>query len=182
MPPLTELAFDPATTITPFSPEAAFGGAVTDIIGSTSLFNPSGVTWFSASLAIYIPFFVGRQTAFTGMFTANAGVASGNFDLGIYSSDGTRLGHTGSTAQSGTTAIQYVAMAITLSAGVYYMTMAADGTTGAYSMGSISSSYFGKVVGAAQQASAFALPATATLATWAQSSVPIFGITKTSGM
>jgi hypothetical protein len=93
------------------------------------------------------------------LFVANGSAVSGNFDLGIYDAAGTRLVSIGSTAQSGTTALQAATISpVPLSPGLYYFGLALDNTSGAV-LGHTSNA--GRATGARMLASAFPLPARA---------------------
>ena len=112
------------------------------------------------------------------MFTLNGATAGNNVDVGIYTGDGTRLISMGSTAQSGTNAIQtYNITDTALGAGLYRLGIAMDGTTGTLFRQN-SNALFENPAGIQQQASAFALPATLTGAAAASSYQPVFGLTR----
>lgn len=140
--------------------------------------STASFTWFSANLAVYIPIRILNPMLINTLFWTNGSAVSGNVDMGIYSADGTRLTHTGSTAQAGTTAIQSVAVtAIDLTSGLYYLSLALDNATGAIKGYNIGSGQLGQVFGCAEQATAFALPATATFASYTRTRIPIMGAT-----
>jgi hypothetical protein len=133
----------------------------------------------TANLALFVPFRLTRPTTFNTLFIYQAGTASGNIDLGIYSADGTKLISTGSTAN--TTGLQSISItATTFTAGLYYYAVACDNTTNQPVFMSMSQAMFLKAVGMAQMASAFPLPATATFATIGQTVIPIIGATARS--
>ena len=132
----------------------------------------------TANTAIYIPFRTAVPLIATAMYIHNGATVSGNFDLGIYTDDGTRLVSSGSTAQSGISTLQVVDITDTLlgSGLVFYMAVSFDNTTA--TVGKIAiSAVRGRVVGIAEEASAFALPATATFAVFTQTMAPHIGIT-----
>jgi len=140
----------------------------------------ASTTWPTANTARFFPFSVGEPCTAVKMFVVNGTVASGNLDLGIYDAAGTRLVSTGSTAQSGTSDLQLVDITdIALSPGViYYAALVMDGTTGTYYRMDSSSSHGAKSLGLLQMASAFPLPATATMVTTSISAVPYFGVSR----
>lgn len=137
----------------------------------------ASATWPTANLAIYVPFALDESVTVVKGFWHNGGAVSGNVDIGIYNEAGTKQVSIGSTAQSGTDVIQEVNIADTpLTAGRYYMALACDNTTATFRrVGAGATAEITKTFGIAQQASAFALPASATLAVPAQTYLPLFG-------
>lgn len=134
-------------------------------------------TWPTANLAFYIPISVHSTLTVVKMFIENGGTASGNVDLGIYDAGGTRLVSTGSTAQSGTSAIQEFDITdTTLTPGLYYLAMAIDNTTATLQRWSVTTA-LAKAIGVCTQASAFALPSSATFATPSSGNLPFIGAT-----
>lgn len=135
-----------------------------------------------ANRAIYIPFRLMNPIRVTQLWQYNGFTASGNFDLGIYDAVGTKLVSLGSTAQSGTSQLQIVALGtpVRLGVGLFYMAVAFDGTTGTLLRTSLSI-LFCKIVGMAQQAAAFPLPATATFATITSAYIPVIGFISEEG-
>lgn len=138
----------------------------------------AGAAWPAANRAIYIPFELDRPMLVTQMYTINGGTVSGNLDVGIYTADGTRLVNKGSTAQTGATAIQAFDITDTyLDRGAYFMALAMDNTTGQIFRLNPGGANDFLVWGGLQQASAFALPATATFAVNTTQYIPFFGLT-----
>ena len=136
----------------------------------------ASAVWPAADRAIFVPFYLSERMTATKMFVANGAAVSGSLDLGIYDAAGTRLVSSGSTAQAGITTTQVVDITdTTLSPGTYYMAMAMDNITGT-TLRSAPSLIFHKSMGIAQQASAFPLPATATLAASASTYIPFMGV------
>ena len=147
-------------------------------VGSSSA---ASAAWPSANLAILIPFRLPAPLLVQRLFLLNGATASGNVDIGIYDVAGTRLVSTGSTAQSGTSAVQSVDVTDTpLAAGLFYLALAMDGTTGTVQRKTTSNVASCKALGMAQVASAFALPATVTFATCTNAFIPYFGLTARS--
>lgn len=71
--------------------------ALTDGLPSNSLWSTATVT---ANRAYYLPFSAPYDTAVKSISVVYVVSASGNYDLGLYDSAGTRLGSLGSTAVS----------------------------------------------------------------------------------
>src|SRR5689334_23396390 len=64
--------------------------------------------WPTANLAIYCPFRIGTSRLARKLYWVNGAAVSGNVDCGIYDVAGRKLVSAGSTAQTGTTAVQSV--------------------------------------------------------------------------
>ena len=138
---------------------------------------PASATWPTSNKAIYIPFWIPESVTLTQLFWYNGATVSGNIDVGVYAEDGTKKISAGSTAQATINVIQSVNVADTaLTAGRYYLAAAMDNTTGTLFCWA-STAQLSKSFGLAEQTSAFALPATATLATITTTRLPLVGFT-----
>lgn len=127
----------------------------------------------SANLAIYIPFTVYETITIVKLSILNGAAVSGNVDVGIYDAGGAKIISTGSTAQSGTSAIQTFDITDTvLSPGLYYLAIAMDNTTGAIENVTVTAIDV-EALGVFQEASAFPLPSSATPAAFAQTVLPL---------
>jgi hypothetical protein len=137
----------------------------------------SDAVWNTANRAFFIPFIVTEPVTVVKMWLQNAGVVSGNFDIGIYSEAYARLVSSGSTAQAGTDVLQEVNIADTaLTPGRYYMALCFDNTTARVLSSSTSAARL-KSWGLFQQdVGAVTLPATATPAAMTAAYIPNFGI------
>ena len=117
-------------------------------------------TWPVTNLAIYIPFTVTEQITIKRILV-RVGTSSGNIDVGIYDTDGTRRVSSGSTAMAAAYTTQSVDIADTaLSPGTYYMAMVVDNITARFDLiyAQDNMSY-----GIREETSAFPLPSTATI-------------------
>ena len=104
--------------------------------------------------------------------------AANNIDLGIYSEDGTRLVSSGSTAQGSANTLQEFDITDTLiGPGKFYLAQACDTTAATFWQFPLNAVWHAKAVGIKEQATAFALPASATFATFARSWIPAIGAT-----
>lgn len=139
----------------------------------------SGAAWATANKALFVPFSVYSPITIVKMFVVNGATASGNIDVGIYDRGGARLVSAGSTAQSGTSAIQEFNITDTaLSPGLYYLACALDNATGTLEVWTPALA-IGRSLGICEQTSAFALPATATFAAASSTfRVPFIGATQ----
>jgi len=141
----------------------------------------SSAAWPTTNRAYFFPFVLTTTRTYVLAIWANGATVSGNVDLGIYDTDGTRKTSTGSQAQSGTSVNQKftLASALTLAPGRYFMAMSVDNTT-ATVIRATCSAPSGRVCGSQMMDSAFVLPATATFARYAGSHIPLFGFSEVS--
>lgn len=132
-----------------------------------NLSQPTNQTWV-ANLAIYTPFSLPFNYPVMRVWWYNgATITTTNVDMGIYTSDGTKIYSTGSTTQSGASALQYVTVSpdIMLYAGErYYLAWTCDNTTNRSNGITMGDAGGGRAYGLLQQSSALPLPATATFA------------------
>jgi hypothetical protein len=134
----------------------------------------------AANKALYVPVSVQSPITIVKMFVINGTAVSGNIDVGIYDQGGVRLVSIGSTAQSGTSAVQEFDITdTTLNPGLYYLAVALDNGTGAVHSWAPSIPVC-RAIGIFEQATAFPLPATATFATSTVNKVPFIGATQRS--
>jgi len=126
----------------------------------------NAVAWPSANRAIFWPITITENYDVATMVVHNGDAAAGNFDMGIYTIDGTRLVSSGSTAMSGTNVLQSVSVSYTLTAGRYLVAMSSDtaGGTQHWRACTFGDQERTNIYGMAQMAAAFPLPASATLA------------------
>lgn len=140
------------------------------VIGTSS----AGVVGAS-NRALACPIIIPAPVRAKRIFTRNGSTVSGNIDLGIYRHDLTKIISTGSTAQSGTSTLQFIDITDTdLPAGNYYLAYSIDNNTGQIGTVTPFSGLMARMTGAFQMASAFALPTTLTPA--AATAVPFIGI------
>lgn len=141
------------------------------------------ITWPSANRAIYMPIRIPWPYRVARVFWANGGTITGNVDLGIYTSGGAKIYSTGSTAQSGTSTLQFVTVTtpFVLAPGSYYIAMAVSAVTAnlvqggtTFALGAI------RAMGCLQQDTALPVPTSATFAEVASSLYALAGITRTA--
>lgn len=135
----------------------------------------ASAVWSSANRAIFIPLHLPGPVLVKRLFVVNGTVASGNIDVGLYTAGLARIVSAGSTAQTGTSTLQFFDIADTpLSPGLVYLAVALDNTTGTTATTSVSGNAQ-RTGGVFQMASAFVLPSTATPAALV-ASAPLVGI------
>lgn len=125
--------------------------------------NAGNQGWPSANLAILTPFVLPAAATAYKLGWRNGGTVSGNVDIGIYDASGTKVIAAGSTAASGTNAVQLVDIADTaLSADtLYYLALAADNTSQQFLAWDQHATLW-TAMGCREKAASFALPATIT--------------------
>lgn len=162
-------------------PSLVVGPASYEALGPTVAMmgggGPVSAVWPTANTAFFYEFSVSKPITAVKLWLINGSTASGNFDIGIYRDDGTRLVSSGSTAQAGTTVMQIVDTTdLALQPGVkYYMGLAMDGTTGTTRCLNAAGAGKFAAMGMAQMASAFPLPSTVTFALMTNAYLPYFG-------
>ena len=169
----------PCVTIHTFSVEAL--GPKEGSTGNNLAANAAGTVYPSANLAIYIPMWVMQPLVAVQMFAySGATVGTNNIDVGIYDGAGNKLVSSGSTLTANASDLQVFNITDTLlGTGLHYLAVAMDGTTD--TLFRINNSIpLLRGWGVRQQASAFALPATATFAVMAQNYLPTIGLTTRS--
>ncbi len=166
----------PNVTIHPYTLESV--GHEIQGLGGTLYASLVSNNWPLANLAIYVPFCLSEEITVTHLWTANGTGVAGNIDIGIYSQGGARLCSTGSTAQSGTSTVQAIALGTPylLGAGEFYLALAASSTSALFLSGTPVTSNRGKIAGFAEQTSALPLPQPATFAAYTRTYIPLFGL------
>ena len=154
------------------------------VIGSIGLDLPTGgrmnvaasAVWTASNRAIYIPVWLSAPIVAVQLFAYNGSAVSGNIDVGLYAGDGTRLVSSGSTAQSGTSALQAFNITDTeLGPGLCYLAVALDNTTGTV-FRVAGNTELQRGLGLFMQETAFPLPATATFAAISVNAIPVVGL------
>lgn len=135
-----------------------------------------------ANLAIFVPFVLAESITVVKLFNMNGSTAVNNIDVGIYDSSGTRLVSSGSTVQSGINVIQEFDVTDTvMGPGLFYLAKASNDQATSFRWvhpSATAPTEFLQTLGMAQMATAFPLPATATLAAIAQNYVPLIGLSR----
>lgn len=144
----------------------------------------AAITWV-ANLAMYVPIVVPVAFPVRRVWWSNGStITTSNVDVGVYSVDGERLCHSGSTALSGASAEQNAAIVETevlLDPGVYYLAYLCDNTTARVTGTTSYTTSQLRACGVLQQAvGAATLPTTMTAAAVSNALYPSFGITRTS--
>jgi hypothetical protein len=141
-------------------------------------------TWPTANRALLVRVRNPRPFQPTHAFFHNDGTVSGNLDIGIYEEIGggelALLASTGANSQSGTSQLQFIALASApvLPAGWLVLAASLSTTAGTYASRDIGPVSYGmeRLFGTAQADSAHPLPATLTPVTGAFVDIPNFGV------
>lgn len=138
--------------------------------------TPGSSAWPSANRIYYVPVRIPEAFTVLRVWWLNGSSVTGNVDVGLYNSAGTRLWQLGSTAQSGTNVVQFADIGDQAhAAGLYYMAMqhSSNGNVFRVAPGVVFEIALGIME---ESAGGFALPATATFAKAAGNWVPQFGL------
>lgn len=143
--------------------------------------SPTSQTWPTSNKAIFVPITVTEDITVVKLWVMNGATASGNLNMSLYDSSFAQVANSeiGSTAQTGTNVIQELDITnVTLTAGLYYIALVLDNTTGTvFGRTSPFSTTEGlQSMGMFEQTSSFDLPATATPAAMASNLIPFCGI------
>lgn len=123
----------------------------------------ASVAWPLANLALYVPIYFNEACTVYEAGVGAGATAGGNFDLGLYQLDGTKIVSSGTTAR---TASAWNTAGLTdtvVFPGWYYAAMSADSTAN-YS-GLNPAAGLCESLGIVEQATAFVLPSPATIST-----------------
>jgi hypothetical protein len=136
----------------------------------------SSAAWPLANLALFCPFDVYSPVTITEAYWENGATAGGNIDIGIYDEAGNRIVSLGTTARGSVSVLvtSTTLTATTLFPGRYYMAMSHDGTSNIFGIAPTAGLL--QAAGVCEMASAFPLPATATLAATTRAYLPKFGL------
>jgi hypothetical protein len=125
--------------------------------------NPASTAWPLANLAIYVPIYINEPCTIYQVGTGAGLTAGGNFDIGLYQMDGTKVQSTGTQARTASAwnAVDWTDLDV--SPGWYYAAMAANGVDNY--CGVAPAAGLCEAFGIAEQTTAFVLPSPATITT-----------------
>lgn len=136
---------------------------VSDGLAATQSSLTLGGAYPTASLALFFPFITDVPIVVTQISHENSSTVSGNVDVGVYDELGNRKVSKGGVAQAGALGLQVHDVTDTpLPPGVYYMAFVLDNATGQVNRAT-APAVVARSCGAKEMASAYPLPATATL-------------------
>lgn len=143
----------------------------------------AAAAWPVTNKAMYVPVIVDRIINVQLMAVINGATLNGNLDVGIYDEEKNKIVSSGSTAQTGVSAVQTFNITDTvLNPGLYYLAMATNSNTATYMRGNGAPGEALRASGMAEQTTAFALPSTATFATPVATYLPLIAAQYTSAV
>jgi hypothetical protein len=147
-----------------------------------SSFTAASAAWPAANRGYIIPFSIDAPFVIRRVFAYNGSTVAGNLDIGVYDRYGGLITSIGSTAQSGASAIQQVALGspVTLSPGVYAMAMASSSTSATYFRAATPQNIL-TAAGMRQRDSSLPLPSSfSSFVSMATDHLPVFGLASVS--
>jgi hypothetical protein len=150
-------------------------------LASIGIASASAV-WPAANQAVFIPVVIDQPRTYVKAWWINGATAAGNVDVGIYTISGTtatRVVASTAVAQAGVSDMQVAATfaTTTIGPGLYYLAMSCSlGTATAWRANP--SNTLAKAAGCFQALTAHPLPASPTVATYAVSFIPLFGVSE----
>lgn len=140
---------------------------------------PTSTAWPGANLALFVPFTIAAPVTVYKMVMGCGATAAGNYDMGIYDSDGDRLVSSGSRAKPAASEDVADVTDTQLGPGLFYLAVSADGTNNYQLITPPGSAPVPaqklRLWGVLQMGGAFPLPAVATLAASTASVLPNVG-------
>lgn len=174
-------------SISGITPSGIVYGSTFDVLRSagarwvTEIAAPASATWPTGDLAIAVPYILADRILVKRLWLNNGTAVGGNVDVAIYDRSFTKLVGIGSTAQSGTSTLQYFDVTDTyIGPGLIYIATVNSGTTGTtvrLAMTVSGQRSIGIVQMAAATGATGTLPTTFTPATVANAYVPHAGFT-----
>ena len=161
-----------------------FASSLSHAKASPTVSINGAIAWTTANTAIFIPIYLPYRATIRRWWWVNGSNPGSNADIGLYSRGGSLIASSGSTAQSGASAQQFVTLGtpVVVDPGTYFLAFTLSATTASRMTGvSAATVAFLRARGVQTMASALPLPATATFATPAAAmSYPLCGITSTA--
>jgi hypothetical protein len=176
VPPLPPAATEEALKkyLSTFSPEAL--GAE---LGGLGLAAVSSTAWGTANQGMIVPITLVEPFDLRMFYVVNGSVISGNFDLGLYDTEGQLIRSLGSTAQAGANTLQRVAVAPEmLQPGDYYLSASFSSATATVFAKTLPNAGVEQALGVYEQASALPLPTRFIAAVGTLAFLPLIGMSE----
>lgn len=160
------------------------GGTYMDTLDAITIDATADVStgvYPAINTSYYFPIVLDYAFEAKRVWWVNGGTSvAGNFDVGIYTSDGTKLVSSGSTARSGTNTVQFADITDTILApGRYYLGCSSDSVTGQFWRLVCPNVFYADTAGIKEEAT-FPLPTTATMTTATATTYPVIGLTRST--
>ena len=166
---------EPLVTVMTYSLEAVGPGMRG--MNATSYMVTASVAYPAANLALFIPFTLTKSIVMVKLFAVNGNPCAGNIDVGIYDVAGRRIISSGSVAHALINNVQVFDIADTrIGPGNFYLAVAKDDAVGCLRAGTTFANIAPALLGMAQMAAAFPLPAQAVFAQITGNYVPVIGL------
>lgn len=157
-------------------------GRYTDVTAVQFMTTPqyTSAAWPANNRAVYYPLQIPGYFTVARFMLGNGASVSGNVDIGLYDAAGSRLISTGSTAQSGTTQVQYIGVTDkSFPPGKYYLALSCSTTSARVNASSAVSQYDFRAAGLLQESlGSVTLPTTMTPASYTSNLGFFFGFTQ----
>ena len=114
-----------------------------DAVDSTGLITNLGIAWqHGTTNKLFVRVHNPRRFRSTHAYVFNGNNVTGSWDIGVYTLQGKRIASAGTTVMSGTTQIQFAAMAATIPAGDLLLVMACNNAAAKFSHPSPSTAFW----------------------------------------
>lgn len=178
---MTDFPSPPTLPLTIWTADARHGLGVGNraIAAGSAAF--ASVAWGTANLMQLVPVRVPYRYPVQSLYTYNFATVAGNLEIGVYSTDMTKIVSTGSVAQAGASTIQSVNVDAVLEPDMYYLALASSSTTATFAGSAMGTATRLRYMGLLQQALAgLPMPAAATPATNTATRMPLIGMSRVS--
>jgi hypothetical protein len=142
-----------------------------DTIGDSGLQHPgiygyASVAWGTANRAVYVPLVVPSRVVVRGLWFGSGTTGTGNVDMGLYDPTGGAVVSATNAAKIASAAEQVLDVTdTTVGPGLYYIALSSDSATDTFVRhASCATAPIATAFGVLTEASAYPLPATATMA------------------
>ena len=157
-----------------FSPEA-----LGTEIGGLGLAAVASTVWGTANQGIIVPITLTEEFDLRVFYVVNGAAVAGNFDVGLYDTEGQLIRAIGSTAQAGTNTMQRVAVAPEmLQPGDYYLAAAFGSAIATTIAKVLPNAGVEQALGVYEQAAALGLPTRFIAAVGTLAFIPLIGMSE----
>jgi hypothetical protein len=171
----------PTPTLTQRAAPVLLSIGMASMVGNSARltsFTAASASWPAADRAYLVPFSLDFPFTVRRVLAYNGSTVAGNFDIGVYDRYGSLIFNIGSTAQSGASVIQQVALGspIELPPGIYGMAISRSSTSATNFRAAVPQNLL-TAAGMRQRDSSLPLPSTFSgFGSMATDHLPVFGI------
>lgn len=146
-------------------------------VASLGVAAAASAAWPLANQANLVPLALSTDYMIRAVFVANGGVVAGNFDVGVYDTNLSRVFSSGAVAQAGVSVVQIVNVRpFLLRAGDYYLGLSFSVNTAQVQRSLLSAAIMGQVVGLGGYTAAHPLPVRLVFGPVTTTYLPHFGL------